>query len=165
VSVEGDGVEAAADWDNLESPETYLGYERTERFASPGGLAEGTRRVYAASARLSLNQWALVGDWMVEQQVAMLRETNGRIATRFHARDLHLVIGPAARGASLRFRVLLDGRPPGEAHGGDVDAQGDGTVTEQRLYQLIRQTGPVTDRQFEIEFADAGVEAYAFTFG
>jgi thiol-disulfide isomerase/thioredoxin len=165
VSVEGSGVEAAADWDSLQSPEIYLGYERTERFASPGRLADGMRRVYAAPARLSLNQWALAGDWTVEQQAAMLHEADGRIAYRFHARDLHLVAGPAVRGTSVRFRVLLDGRPPGGAHGSDIDPQGDGMVTEQRLYQLIRQPGPITDRQFEIEFVDAGVEAFAFTFG
>ena len=165
VSVEGSGAEASADWDNLESPETYLGYERTDRFASPGGVAEGTRRVYTAPARPSLNQWALAGDWTVDQQAAMLNEAEGRIAYRFHARDLHLVAGPAVRGTSVRFRVLLDGRPPDGAHGSDVDARGDGTVTEQRLYQLIRQPGPIVDRLFEIEFVSAGVEAFAFTFG
>jgi hypothetical protein len=165
VSVEGRGLEAAADWDTLQSPETYVGYERAEGFASPGGLAEGMRRVYAAPAQLSLNQWALVGDWTVEQQPAMLHEADGRIAYRFHARDLHLILGPATRGTSVRFRVRLDGRAPGEAHGSDVDAEGNGTVTEQRLYQLIRQPGPIADRQFEIEFLDPGVEAFAFTFG
>jgi thiol-disulfide isomerase/thioredoxin len=165
VSVEGSGLEAAADWDNLESPETYLGYERTERFASPNGVAEGMRRVYAAPAHLRLNEWALAGDWTVEQQPAMLHEAGGRIAYRFHARDLHLVMGPAVRGSVVRFQVLLDGRAPGDAHGSDVDAQGNGTVTDQRLHQLIRQPGQIADRQFEIVFLDAGVEAFAFTFG
>jgi thiol-disulfide isomerase/thioredoxin len=165
VSVEGRGLEAAADWDNLQSPESYVGYERAEGFASPDGLAEGMRRAYAAPAQLSLNHWALVGDWTVEQQSAMLHEADGRIAYRFHARDLHLILGPPARGAAVRFRVLLDGRAPGEAHGSDVDAEGNGTVTEQRLYQLIRQPGPIADRQFEIAFLDPGVEAFAFTFG
>jgi hypothetical protein len=165
VSVEGRGLEAAADWDTLQSPETYVGYERAEGFTSPGGLAEGMRRVYVAPAQLSLNQWALVGDWTVEQQPAMLHEADGRIAYRFHARDLHLILGPPARGAAVRFRVRLDGRAPGQAHGSDVDAEGTGTVTEQRLYQLIRQPGPIVDRQFEIEFLDPGVEAFAFTFG
>jgi thiol-disulfide isomerase/thioredoxin len=165
VSVEGSGFEATADWDSLESPETYLGYERTERFASPGGIAEGMRRDYAAPAQLRLNEWSLAGDWTVEQQPAMLHEAGGRIAYRFHARDLHLVLGPAVRGSAVRFRVLLDGRAPGDAHGSDVDAEGSGTVTEQRLYQLIRQPGPIADRQFEIVFVDAGVEAFAFTFG
>jgi thiol-disulfide isomerase/thioredoxin len=165
VAVEGTGVEAAADWDNLESPETYLGYERAERFASPGGVAAGMRRVYAVPARLGLNEWALAGEWTVEQQPAMLHAADGRIAYRFHARDLHLVMGPATPGTAIRFHVLIDGRPPGDARGGDVDAAGQGTATEQRLYQLIRQPGPIADRQFEIVFVDAGVEAFAFTFG
>ena len=165
VSVDGHGVEAAADWDNLQSPETYVGYERTERFASPEGVVEGMRHQYAAPARLGLNEWALEGEWTVEQQPALLDEPGGRIAYCFHARDLHLVMGPAMPGASIRFQVLIDGRPPGDAHGSDVDVHGNGTVTEQRLYQLIRQPGPITDRQFEIEFVNAGVEAFAFTFG
>jgi hypothetical protein len=114
---------------------------------------------------LGLNEWALAGEWTVEQQPAMLHEADGRIAYRFHARDLHLILGPPARGAAVRFRLLLDGRAPGEAHGSDIDAEGQGTVTEQRLYQLIRQPGPIVDRQFEIEFLDADVEAFAFTFG
>jgi len=123
------------------------------------------RRVYAAPARLALNHWALAGDWTVQKQATMLNKPNGRIAYRFHARDLHLVMGPAARGAPVRFRVLIDGQPPGAAHGIDVDGQGSGTATEQRLYQLIRQPTPIADRQFEIEFLDPGVEAFAFTFG
>jgi hypothetical protein len=125
----------------------------------------GERRVYAAPARLRLNHWALSGDWTVEQQATVLNKANGRIAYRFHARDLHLVMGPAARGTSMRFRVLIDGQPPDAAQGIDVDDQGNGTVTEQRMYQLIRQPKPVSDRQFEIEFLDSGVQAYAFTFG
>ena len=165
VSVDARGVEAAADWGNLRSPENYVGYERTENFASPGGAVLNKRHVYAVPARLGLNQWALSGDWTVEKQAAVLNKANGRIAYRFHARDLHLVMGPAARGTSVRFRVLIDGQPPGAAHGVDVDEQGNGTVTEQRLYQLIRQPQPIADRQFEIEFLDPGVEAYAFTFG
>jgi hypothetical protein len=123
------------------------------------------RHVYAAPARLRLNEWALSGDWTLEQQATRLNEANGRIAYRFHARDLHLVMGPAARGAPVRFRVRIDGQSPGAAHGLDVDDQGTGTVTDQRLYQLIRQAQPITDRLFEIEFLDPGVEAYAFTFG
>jgi hypothetical protein len=114
---------------------------------------------------LRLNQWALSGDWTVKEQAAVLHEANGRIAYRFHARDLHLVMGPTARGTSVRFRVRIDGQPPGPAHGIDVDDQGNGTVSEQRLYQLIRQPKPIAERLFEIEFLDAGVEAYAFTFG
>jgi thiol-disulfide isomerase/thioredoxin len=165
VSVDARGAEAAADWGNLKSPENYVGYERTEKFASPGGAVPDRRRVYAAPTRLTLNHWALSGDWTVEKQATVLNKANGRIVYRFHARDLHLVMGPAARGTSVRFRVLIDGRPPGAAHGIDVDDQGYGTVTEQRLYQLIRQPKPIADRQFEIEFLDPGVEAFAFTFG
>ncbi len=165
VSVDTRGAEAAADWDSLKSPENYVGQERTRNFASPGGAVLGKRRVYAVPARLRLNQWALSGDWTMERQATVLNKPNGRIAYRFHARDLHLVMGPAARGTSVRFRVLIDGRPPGAAHGIDVDDQGKGTVTEQRLYQLIRQPTPIADRQFEIEFLDPGVEAFAFTFG
>ena len=165
VSVAGRGVEAAADWDSLRSPETYVGYDRTERFASPGGAAPDQRRVYTAPARLSLNHWALAGDWTMGRQALVLNEANGRIAHRFHARDLHLVMGPAAPGTAVRFRVLVDGQPPGAAHGVDVDAQGNGTVTEPRLYQLIRQSQPIMERQFEIEFLDPGVAAFAFTFG
>src|SRR6202035_3241564 len=122
-------------------------------------------RVYAAPARLMLNQWALAGEWTVERQATVLNKENGRIAYRFHARDLHLVMGPPAPGTSVRFRVLIDGQAPGAAHGIDVDDQGNGTATEQRLYQLIRQPQPIADRQFEIEFLDPGVAAFAFTFG
>ena len=165
VSVDAQGAEAAADWGDLRSPENYVGYERTENFASPGGAVVDKPRVYAAPARFSLNHWALSGDWTVEQQATVLNKANGRIAYRFHARDLHLVMGPAARGTSVRFRVFIDGQAPGAAHGIDVDDQGNGTVTEQRLYQLIRQPGHIADRQFEIEFLAAGVEAFVFTFG
>jgi thiol-disulfide isomerase/thioredoxin len=165
VSVDGRGAEAAADWGSLKSPENYLGYERTENFASPGGAVLDKGRVYAAPARLRLNHWALSGDWTVQKQAIVLNKVNGRIAYRFHARDLHLVMGPAVRGTSVRFRVLIDGQPPGAAHGIDVDDQGNGRVTEQRLYQLIRQPKPIAERQFEIEFLDSGVEAFAFTFG
>jgi thiol-disulfide isomerase/thioredoxin len=165
VSVDARGAEAAADWGSLKSPENYVGYERTENFASPGGAVLDKRRVYAVPARLRLNQWALSGDWTVQKQATVLNKVNGRIAYRFHARDLHLVMGPAVPGTSVRFRVLIDGQPPGAAHGIDVDDQGNGRVTEQRLYQLIRQPKPIADRLFEIEFLDSGVEAFAFTFG
>ena len=165
VSVDARGIEAPAEWDSLESPETYLGYERAENFASPGGAAWDTRHSYAAPARLQLNEWALSGDWTVGEQAAVLNTANGRITYRFHARDLHLVLAPPARGTSVRFRVLLDGQSPGNAHGIDIDDQGSGTVTEPRLYQLIRQPEPIVDRQFEIEFLDSGLEAYVFTFG
>jgi thiol-disulfide isomerase/thioredoxin len=165
VSVEGRGIEAAADWGSLKSPEIYVGYGRTENFASPGGASEDKPRVYAAPAQLSLNRWALSGNWTVGKQAVLLNQAGGRIACRFRARDLHLVMGPSARGTSVRFRVTLDGQPAGAAHGVDVDDGGNGTVTEQRLYQLVRQPKPVTDRRFEIEFLDHGAEAFAFTFG
>ncbi len=165
VSVDARGTEAAADWADLKSPENYLGYERTENFASPGGAALDKRRIYTTPARLRLNHWALSGDWTMGKEATVLNKANGRIAYRFHARDLHLVMGPVARGTSVRFRVRIDGQPPGPAHGIDVDDQGNGTVTEQRLYQLIRQPKPIADRQFEIEFLDSGIEAFSFTFG
>ncbi len=165
VSVDARGAEAGADWASLKSPENYVGYERTANFASPGGAVLDEPRVYDAPARLRLNHWALSGEWTVGRQAAVLNKAGGRIAYRFHARDLHLVMGPAARGTSVRFRVALDGQAPGAARGVDVDEQGVGTVAEQRLYQLIRQPKPVTDRRFDIEFLDAGAEAFAFTFG
>jgi thiol-disulfide isomerase/thioredoxin len=165
VSVDGGGVEAAADWRSLRSGENYVGYERTQNFASPGGAVLNKARVYELPARLRLNEWALSGDWTAKSEAIALNKANGRVAYRFHARDLHLVMGPKTPGTPVRFRVLIDGQAPGAAHGSDVDAQGNGTVTQQRLYQLIRQTKPITDRQFEIEFLDPDVEAFAFTFG
>jgi thiol-disulfide isomerase/thioredoxin len=165
VSVDAAGTEAAADWGSLNSPENYVGYERTENFASPGGAALNKRRVYDVPARLSLNHWALSGDWTVEKQATVLNKVNGRIAYRFHARDLHLVLAPPSEGHPIRFRVKIDGAPPGPDHGLDVDAEGWGSVQDARLYQLVRQTGPVADRTFEIEFFDPDVRAYAFTFG
>jgi thiol-disulfide isomerase/thioredoxin len=165
VAVDPGGVEAAADWDSLWSPENYLGYERTGNFASPGGAVLGERHAYTAPAELRLNHWALSGDWTMEEQAITLNTADGRIAYRFHARDLHLVMGPAAPGTPVRFRVRIDGQPPGAAHGVDVDDQGNGTVAEQRLHQLIRQPGPITDRTFEITFLDPEVQAYSFTFG
>jgi len=163
--VDGRGIEAAPDWRNLKSGENYVGYERTQNFASPGSARYDQPRMYALPTRLRLNDWALSGDWTIKSQATVLNKPNGRIAYRFHARDLHLVMGPAAPGASVRFRVLIDGQPPGAAHGIDLDDQGNGTVAEQRLYQLIRQPKPIADRLFEIEFLDPGVEAFAFTFG
>jgi thiol-disulfide isomerase/thioredoxin len=165
VSVDPHGVEAPADWATLRSPETYVGYLRTENFASPGGVVPDERRVYEAPARLSLNQWALSGDWTVGGQATVSNRDNGRIMHRFHARDLHLALGPGASDAPVRFRVLIDGQPPGPAHGIDADEQGDGAVSVPRLYQLIRQSGPITEHTFEITFQDRGVEAYVFTFG
>jgi len=165
VPVDPSGVESPADWNNLKSPENYLGYERTENFASPGGAALDRRHLYGAPSRLALNQWALVGDWTVGREAAVESSPNGRMIYRFHARDVHLVMGPPRPAASVRFRVAMDGQPPGSAHGADVDAGGNGAVVEQRLYQLIRQPKPIVDRQFEIEFLDAGVETFAVTFG
>jgi len=149
----------------LKSPENYVGYDRTANFASPDGAVLGERRVYEAPARLKLNHWAASGDWTMEKQSAVLNKANGRIAYCFHARDLHIVMGPAARGTTVRYRVLISGKPPGAAHGVDADGKGNGTVTEQRLYQLIRQPKPIGDRQFTIEFVDSGVEVFSFTFG
>jgi hypothetical protein len=146
-------VEAAADWGNLRSPETYLGRERAQN------------RVDAPVARLRLNQWTASGDWTAKKEAIVLNKPNGRIAFRFQARDVHLVMGPAARASAVRFRVLIDGKPPAAARGIDIDEQGNGTVTEQRMYQLIRQPGPIVDRLIEIEFVDPAVEAFAFTFG
>jgi thiol-disulfide isomerase/thioredoxin len=164
VSVQGQGIEAAADWPSLRSSENYVGYERTEGFAS-GDATLDERRVYAAPARLRLNQWALAGDWTMKRQAVALNRANGRIVCQFQARDVHLVMGPAARGTPVRFRLRVDGQPPGSAHGIDANEQGDGMVSDQRLYQLIRQPKPIVDRQIEIEFLDPGVEAFAFTFG
>jgi thiol-disulfide isomerase/thioredoxin len=165
VSVDARHIEAAADWGSLKSAENYVGYERTENFASPGGAVLGKPRIYQLPAMLRLNEWALSGDWTLKKEAAVLNRPNGGIAYRFHARDLHVVMGPAAPGTSVRFRVLIDGQPPGAAHGIDVDEQGHGAVTEQRLYQLIRQPKPIVERQFEIEFLGSNVEAFAFTFG
>jgi thiol-disulfide isomerase/thioredoxin len=165
VSAAGRGVEAAADWKNLRSPETYVGVERTANFASPGGPVAGKARSYAVPRRLMLNHWALAGDWTMQRQAIRLNQPNGRIVHRFHARDVHLVMGPAEHGTKVRFRVLIDGKPPGVAHGIDVDEHGNGIVSEQRLYHLIRQPQPISDRRFEIEFLDPAVEAFAFTFG
>jgi thiol-disulfide isomerase/thioredoxin len=165
VSVDGRGLEAAADWNSLRSGENYVGYERTQSFASPGGAVPDKARMYELPARLRLNEWALSGDWTVNREAVAPNKADGRIAYRFHARDLHLVMGPKTPGTTVRFRVLIDGQPPGAAHGSDVDEHGNGTVTRQRLYQLIRQTSPIADRLFEIEFPDPNVQAFAFTFG
>jgi thiol-disulfide isomerase/thioredoxin len=165
VKVDARGSEVAADWKNLGSSENYLGRDRTQGFASPGAAAPGTSHRYVAPRSLALNHWALSGDWTVNAGAIVVDKPNGRLVYRFHARDVHLVMGPPSRGLSARFRVFLDGRPPGTAHGADVDEQGDGTATEQRLYQLIRQPGPIGDRTVEIEFLGPGVEAYVFTFG
>ena len=165
VSVDARGAEAAADWGDLGSEENYVGYERTENFASPGGIKADKAHVYAVAGQLRRNQWALSGNWTMGREAVVLNEPKGRIVYRFHARDLHLVMGPAGAKTSVGFRVIIDGQPPHAAHGVDVDDQGNGVVTEPRMYQLIRQQAPIVDRQFEIEILNAGVQAYSFTFG
>jgi thiol-disulfide isomerase/thioredoxin len=165
VSVDARGVEAAPDWDNLKSPETYLGGLGAAGFASSRSSLLGRRHRYVAQGQSNLNDWALDGVWTVGKKSAVLNKANGRIEFRFHARDLHLVMGPAVKGTSVPFRVLIDGRQPGAAHGIDVDEDGNGSVGEQRMYQLIRQSETITDRQFEIEFLEPGVEVFVFTFG
>jgi thiol-disulfide isomerase/thioredoxin len=165
VAVAPDGFEAQADWRNLESPETYLGYEQTKNFASVDGARLGEPRIFVAPGALKLNHWSLSGDWTVESRASVLNRADGRIAFRFHARDVNLVVGLRAPGSSVPFRVLVDGEPPRDAHGLDVDEDGHGTVAQQRLYQLVRERGSITDRTLEITFLAPGVEAYVFTFG
>jgi thiol-disulfide isomerase/thioredoxin len=163
--ISGAGVQAAPDENHVESPETYVGYERAENFVSSGGAAKDSAKTYEVPPKLLLNQWALGGNWTVNPQDAVLDAAGGRITFHFRARDLHLVLGPGAEGKPVRFRVTLDGHEPGADHGVDTDEHGRGTVTEQRLYQLIRQSGGVVHHTFTIEFLDAGARAYAFTFG
>jgi len=165
VSVDPRGAEVPADVSNLRTPETYTGYGQTQNFASPGGAARDKPHIYALPTRLNLNHWALAGNWTVGKEPIVLNQSAGRIAYCFHARDLNLVMGPPTRGTAVQFRVLLDGQPPGLAHGADVDGPGSGTIVEQRLYQLIRQVEPIADRQFEIEFLNPGAHVFDFTFG
>ena len=165
VTVYGEGDEAVADWARVNSPETYLGYERTDNFASPGGVGLREARVYAAPDRLKLNQWALSGDWTIERERVTLNAAGGRIFFRFQARDVHLVLRRAGQSEPVPFRVLLDGEAPGAAHGVDADADGNGHLEEDRLYQLVREPGPVEERTFAIAFHEPGVEGYVFTFG
>jgi thiol-disulfide isomerase/thioredoxin len=164
VSVEGIGVEAEADWTHLRTPETYLGYGRSEHLASPGDIAFDERRSYELPERLHLNQWALAGEWTIGPERVGLEQAGGSIAYRFHARDAHLVLSPGAR-EPIPFRVRLDGQAPGLSHGVDVDEAGDGLLREGRLYQLVRQHRAVHERTVEITFLEPGAEAYAFTFG
>jgi thiol-disulfide isomerase/thioredoxin len=159
------GIEAAADPQDLRSGETYVGYRQAEGFASPETLAPDMLRAYSSPARLRTGSWSLDGEWSVAGERAQSGASGAKIAYRFHARDLHLVLGPMADGKPVRFRVTLDGKPPGASHGADTDANGVGVVDKERLYQLVRQSGAVQDRTFEIEFLDAGASAYAFTFG
>jgi thiol-disulfide isomerase/thioredoxin len=165
VVVETEGVEAPADWGTLQSPETYLGAERGERFASPGGAAWEERRSYSTPSPLRLNQWALSGEWTLGRKEAHLNEAGGSLAYRFLARDVNLVMGPAEGGQPVRFRVRVDGDEPGAARGSDVDEHGEGTAIDRRLYQLVRQPGDVGEHTFEITFLEPGVEAYVVTFG
>jgi thiol-disulfide isomerase/thioredoxin len=165
VSPEVTGVEAAADWETLGSPETYVGYERAERFISPDRLLPDQPHAYSEPPRPDLNEWSLSGDWTVGRQATVANKAGGRITYRFRARDVNLVLGPSESGDRVQLRVLVDGVPPGEAHGIDVDDQGDGTIAEFRLYQLVRQPVASSDRTFEVTFLDPGAQAYVFTFG
>jgi thiol-disulfide isomerase/thioredoxin len=164
VRAEGVGVEAAADWDHLRTPETYLGAGRSEHFGSPQSPAVGRPRAYQLPERLRVNHWALAGEWTVGPENVVLDEAGGSIAYRFHARDVHLVLSAGAR-EPIPFRVRLDGQPPGLGHGADVDEQGNGELRDGRLYQLVRQRGTVVERTVEITFLEPGAEAYVFTFG
>lgn len=165
VIADAQGVQQSADAAEVGSPETYLGYQRAENFASAGDQVTDNPHTYAAPVQPALNQWGLSGKWTAKPEQVILEGAPGRIVYRFHARDLHLVLGPGPDGKPVRFRVSIDGAAPGQDHGTDISPNGDGTVTAQRLYQLVRQAGPVIDRTFDIEFLDPGVQAYAFTFG
>jgi hypothetical protein len=165
VHVDPDRVEAPADWASLGSPETYLGYGRAVGFASPDGAVPDERHTYGVPAQLRRNEWALSGDWAVGLVPARLDEPGGSISYRFHARDVHLVMGPPTGQPPVRYRVRIDGERPGQAHGVDIAETGDGTADYQRMYQLIRQQSPIFDRLFEIEILDRGLEAFVFTFG
>lgn len=162
--VDAQGIQAAADVNDVKSPETYIGYARAEHFASPGGLIKDGTGNYSTPGQLALNQWGLVGRWVDGQQVALLQDAGGKIVFRFHARDLHLVLGTVS-AKPVRFRVTVDGHAPGDNHGVDTDAQGNGVVKDHRLYQLVRQKGAIVDHTFTIEFLDAGAQAFSFTFG
>jgi thiol-disulfide isomerase/thioredoxin len=164
VSVEGIGVEAEADWENLRTPETYLGYARSERFASPGGAAFDEPGAYELPKRLRVNHWALAGEWAIGRGKVVLEQSGGSIAHRFHARDAHLVLSPGA-SEPIPFRLLLDGEAPGPSRGVDVDEDGNGVLGDGRMYQLVRQHDAVRERTLEIAFLTPGAEAYAFTFG
>jgi thiol-disulfide isomerase/thioredoxin len=164
VPVEGLGVEAEADWDHLRTPETYLGYGRSEHFASPGGVAFDERRAYGLPERLRSNHWALAGEWTIGRENVVSDQADGTIAYRFHARDAHIVLSPGDR-EPIPFRVLLEGEAPGPSHGVDIDEDGNGVLKDGRVYQLVREHGAVRQRTVEITFAEAGAEAYSFTFG
>jgi cytochrome c biogenesis protein CcdA/thiol-disulfide isomerase/thioredoxin len=165
VQVAASGSQAEADFKDVASPETYVGYARQQNYASPETIRKDAPQTYTAASRLTVNQWALAGNWTVSDEHAALVSAPGKVLFRFHARDLHLVLGPGKNGKPIRFRVRIDGAASGEDHGVDTDAQGEGVVKEYRLYQLVRQKGKVEDRTFEIEFLDPGVQVFAFTFG
>jgi thioredoxin family protein len=165
ASVSAVGIEAAPDWNNVRSPETYIGYSQAQNFASPERRAKDSTASYSVPAKLSLNHWGLVGSWNVNAESAVLQSAPGKILYRFHSRDLHLVLAPTQDGKPVRFRVTLDGAAPGENCGVDTAPDGTGEIREPRLYQLIRQKGSIVDRTFEIEFLDPGVHALDFTFG
>jgi hypothetical protein len=159
-------VEAPPQWSTLRSGESYLGYGKATSYA-PGGtpIRQHKDAVYQPAGELGTNQWTLAGSWRLEPELAVATGANGRVIQRFHARDLHMVLGPAADGRPVRFRVTLDGRPPLADHGADINEQGEGVIEGHKLYQLVRQQTPDRDRVFQIEFLEPGVEAYAFTFG
>jgi thiol-disulfide isomerase/thioredoxin len=165
VVLQPEGFEVAADLEHLESPENYLDYNRSQGFASSEETIPDKQVIYSAPSRLRLNQWALSGEWIIGKENARLVKGQGKVIYRFHARDVNLIMGPAIPGTSIKYRVFIDGNPPGPAHGLDVDSNGNGTLTDQRMYQLIRQQGPVIDREFQIEFLDPQAEVYDFTFG
>jgi hypothetical protein len=165
VTVDPQGTEVPADWGNVRSPESYLGYGQSASFASPDHEQLDQAHNYSRPSRLGLNQWAPIGSWIYGEKASVSNEPGGRIAFQFQARDVNLVMGPATKGRSVPFRVFLDGDVAIDTHGTDVDAQGNGTLSEQRLYQLIRQSGAIQERLFEIEFAEPGAEVYCFTFG
>lgn len=165
INADAQGVQMAPDMNQVLSPETYVGYQRAEHFVPQTSLVPDKVATYNPPADLTLNDWSLGGQWAVGAERATASAPASRIVYRFHARDLHLVLGPNADGKPVRFKVSIDGQAPGDAHGVDVAADGSGRVTEQRLYQLVRQTDEVKDRTFTIEFLDPGVSAYAFTFG
>lgn len=163
--IQGSGIEAPADWRNLASGEAYLGHDKATGFRSPGGLRRDATASYRAATDLPLGGWDLSGDWTVGSEFSRLDAPNGTLRYRFHARDAHLVLGGAPDGHPIRFRVTIDGAAPGASHGADTDAQGWGEVREDRLYQLVRQNGPIRDRTIAIQFARPGAKAYSFTFG
>jgi thiol-disulfide isomerase/thioredoxin len=165
VVIDAQGAEVAADWKTLATPETYIGYANGDRFASPGGKVRDRPQTYTAPERLKSSTWALNGDWTMTREYSVANKANGKVTFRFRARDVHLVMSPAMRGSRLRYRVTIDGQPPAASHGVDIDAEGYGTLDQPRMYQLLRQAGPIADRQIEIEFLDAGARLYSFTFG